>query len=315
MTVYYLCPGSPETISGGTRKLYDHVAILQAHGFDAKIVYNNELHAQPLTPNDVVVVPEVYGDGLRDFVPQQVKKIAFVQNGYLIDKFGISDRIRHPFLTTFGLLAIFTESEHTEALIGKRFSKLPVPLIRTHSSGNGRNGQPGPFRYGPWPRTKEVVYFDYKHEFENAGVLVGLQLPDGWAVTSMTGMTDEQIAEKYRTAAIFAACNTKEGMCAPTSEAIISGAVIVCWPGGPKHQSTVGGPMEYLTGRAVVVDQDNIDALREAIVDTARAIDADPELWAKRTREWSDWFQETYSREGEIQELCRIFTDLGYGPK
>lgn len=309
--IYYLCPGSPETISGGTRKLYDHVAILQAHGFDARVIYNAEIPTALFTDRDLVVVPEVYGDGLRDFVPAHVKKIAFVQNGYLIDKFGVSDRDRHPYLTTPGLVAIFTESEHTEALLRRRFADIPVPLIRTHSSGNGRNGQDAGFHYGPWPREREVVYFGYKHEAFNAQLFADIRLPAGWQLQSMTGMNDAQIAEKFRTAAIFAAANTDEGMCAPTSEAIISGCVNVCWPGGPSGQSVEGGPMEYLRGRSVIAQQDNIEALQTKIVSTAHKIGLYPQEWAAKTRAWSDWFQQTYSRQGEIDELCTIFERLG----
>ncbi len=308
--IFYLCPGSPQTLSGGTRKLYDHVAILSAHGFQAKIIYNHEVNEIKFTPDDIVVIPEVYGDGLREFPPGP-RKISFVQNGYLIDEFGVKERFRHPFVTTMGLIAIFTESEHTEYLIGKRFPGVKLPLIRTHSSGNGRNGQDAGFSYGEWPREKSVVYFDYKHEDDNAKLFADLELPDGWTASTLTGSTDAQVQDRLRTSAIFAAANTREGMCAPTAEAIISGAVNVCWPGGPKGQTVVGGPMEYLTGRAVIAPQGDLEALRNAITDTAFDIEADPYPWGVRTREWSDWYQATYSRQAEIDEICQIFEGFG----
>lgn len=309
--IFYLSPGSPETLSGGTRKLYDHVGILTAAGFQATIIYNHQAPRIDYQPDDLIVIPEVYGDGIRDFVPNTVRKIAFVQNGYLVDRFGVQDRDRHAFLTTPELVGIFTESAHTETLLRARFPDLQVPLIRTHSSGNGRNGGPGPFHYGEWPRDRAVVYFGYKHEQANALLFHDLDLPDGWVLETLTGQTDEAIAQRYRTAAIFAAANTEEGMCAPTSEAIISGCVNVCWPGGPTGQTIIGGPMEYLQGRSVVAAQDNIEALRSKIVSTARKIDLYPQEWATKTRAWSDWFQETYSRQAEIDETIAIFEKLG----
>lgn len=301
--IAYLSPGQPDTISGGTRKLYDHVAILCAHGYDARIVYTHEIGAVP----DLIVVPEVYGDGIRDFVPAGWPRVIFVQNGYLIDAADgvnyIADPERHPYMTTPELVAVLTESEHTTDLVRAKFPDLPVPIIRTHSSGNGRNGGHAGFRYGSWPRARRVVYFDYKHAHVNGAIFDDLDLPPGWDTMSMTGCSDEQIAEHMRTASIFAAANTHEGMCAPTSEAMISGAVNVCWTGG--------GPDEYLLGRAVIAEQDNVSALREAIVDTAYRIDLHPEHWSLLTRAWSDWFQATYSRDREVSEIVGIMEQLG----
>lgn len=306
--ILYLSPGAPSTLSGGTRKLYDHVAILQANGFDAGIVDLGQLRAGSYDDRDIVVIPEVYGDGIRDLIPPGLRRVVFVQNSYLTDEVDgmtiVGDPTRHPYLTTPELVAIFTESQHTEDRLTAKFPNLTVPLIRTHSSGNGRHGQDAGFTYGFWPRERRVVFFDYKHETDNRAVFKRLtrELPDGWSCETLTGRSDEEIAEAMRTVAIFAAANRNEGMCAPTSEAIISGCAIVCWTGG--------GPDEYLIGRAVIAEQDNVDALRNAIVRTAQDIDENPEGWARRTLEWSMWFQNTYSREGEIDELCAIFDKL-----
>lgn len=308
--IYYLCPGTPDTISGGTRKLYDHVAILEQEGFDARLVYTADVwRGIPFdTEHDIIVVPEVYGDGLRDFVPAGWPRISFVQNGYLtgpkVDGTTVvHDMDRHPFLTCPELVAIFTESEHTTELIRRNFPDLDVPLIRTHSSGNGRNGQHAGFGYGPWPRERRIVYFAYKHEADNAAIFNDLALPNGWQVHCMTGMTDVQIANEYRTSAVFVAANRDEGMCAPTSEAMICGAVIVCWTGV--------GPDEYLDGRCVKARQDDVAHLRASIIDTCYSIEHCSDLWAERTWEWSDYFQKTYSRQGEIDELVEIFQKLG----
>lgn len=303
--IFYLSPVKRDVcISGGTRKLFDHVAILQDYGFAAKVIYNSDLPELDATEKDVVVVPEVYGDGLKRIVAPGVPRISFVQNPYLVDM-GVMNPARHPFEDCPELVAVFTESQHTTDILGARFPELSAPLIRTHSSGNGRDGEDAGFFYGEWPRAKEIVYFGYKHESVNADILAGLDLPTGWSAVSMTGMTDAEIAEKMRTASIFMAANTDEGMCAPTSEAMIAGAVIVCWTGG--------GPDEYLQGRAAIAVQDDVPSLRYLIVRAAEEIDRSPETWAKATRIFSDWFQETYSRKGEIEEICGIFEELGYG--
>jgi glycosyltransferase involved in cell wall biosynthesis len=205
-------------------------------------------------------------------------------------------------MTTPELVAIFTESDHTTDIVKSRFPDLPVPIYRTHSSGNGRKGEHAGFRFGEWPRKKLVTYFDYKHADDNASLFRGLRLPEGWGTWCLSGMDDDRIAEMMRTCAIFVATNRFEGMCAPTSEAMISGSVIVCWTGG--------GPDEYLQERAVIAKQDDVDALRGAIEHTAADIDRRPEWWAEHTKNWSEWFQHRYSREREVEEICGLFDRL-----
>jgi hypothetical protein len=76
----------------------------------------------------------------------------------------------------------------------------------------------------------------------------------------------------------------------------------VCWTGG--------GPDEYLVGRSVIAPQDDMQALREAVTRTAYDIDAHGEVWARDTSLWSQEFQHTYSRQGEIDEICHIMRGL-----
>lgn len=288
----------------------DHVAILQANGFDARTAWLSQPSVN-LNVKDLVVIPEVIGDGLNHLIPHPVRRVGFVQNVHLIDRWGCHDPINHhPYMVTEDLVAIFTESEFTTNVMRERFPDLPCPLIRTHSSGNGRNGNLGPFRYGRWPREKWIMHFDYKFADNHAKVFQDIELPEGWGFKRLAGLSDEQIAETLRRGAIFVAANVEEGMCAPTSESIISGAVIVCWPGGPTGQKTTGGPCEYVVGRSVLAVQDDIEDLREKIVATALSIEQEGEWWAARTREWSDWFQSTYSRQGEVEEICSIMDEL-----
>lgn len=314
--ILYLNPGGPNPTSGGTRKLLGHVEMLKANGFLAMAVDHGRLAGMQLDPStDIVIVPEVYGDFLNYGIPHPVRRVGFVQNSYLTMKYGCHDPVNnHPFMVTEDLVAIFTESQHTEDRMREMFPNLQVPLIRTHSSGNDRNGQDAGFVYGEWPREKRVVFFAYKHEHLNGLVFDDLPLPSGWSTLCLAGMSDAEIAHTMRTSAIFAAPNIEEGLCAPTQEALLSGAIIVAWPGGPTGQKAVGGPLEYTLGRSVLAIQDDITDLREKIVATACSVDNESDWWAAKTREWADWHRVTYSREREITEICQIFTELGFGP-
>ena len=319
--IYWLCAADPHThLSGGVRKLGDLNVILQDNGFSSELLFPGA--AVEWYADDLVVVPEVFGTRLRTEIPTGVPRVSFVQNGYLLEV-ACNPAEPHPFVSTPDLVAVMTESDNTTDLVKARCPDLKVPIIRTHSSGNGRLGKNAGFSYGPWPREPRVIYFGYKHEAVNKQVFESLSLPDGWWAETLTGKSDEQIAHLMRTSAIFAAANVVEGMCAPTSEAIISGCVVVTWPGGPSQygfewmpsppwapdcspNTTIGGPMEYLAEHGVIVPQDDIDGLRRSVEFTARGIETDPDRWAKKTAVSSKWFQKTYSRKREVDEICEL---------
>lgn len=323
--IYWLSPVPPEqSNSGGTRKLGDLSCLLQGAGIDSCVAGLRDLGYIKWQAGDVVVVPEIFGHGLDTLIPRGVKRVSFVQNGYLID-LGIDLARPHPFLDTPDLLAVMVESQHSADLVRLRVPDLKVPIIPTHSSGNGRMGCDAEFRYGAWPREKRVAFFGYKHAGQNAAIFDNLPLPDGWATVQLTG-TDAEVATGLRSAAIFAAPNSIEGLCAPTQEAMISGCVVVAWPGGPSlfaHHPTpdwsyavaaadkwAGGPMEYLRGRAVMVPQDDVEGFRAALIRTAAHIDRDPEPWATKTLKWSRWHCKTYSRQREKDEVVEIMAGL-----
>jgi hypothetical protein len=283
--IYYLAPGPSTAISGGLRKLYDHVAILQQNGFDAVAVDTTKETPGP-RPGDLLVVPEVSGYILKS--RPGVNKILFCQNGYLL-----KDDTQ---LLCEDLVAVMVESQHTKSIVeNKRHGDTPI--ILTHPCVNGRDGKRGPFRFAPWEgRKKEIIYFQYKHEHVLDAILNELPLPRDWKLVCMTGMTDEQVAEAYRTASIFLAPNQREGLCAPTMEALISGTCIVGWYGG--------GTKEYLEGRAFMAKQDDVADLRELLVKSARSIGTG--LTNLPTEEWSTWIQLAYSREQEVDEIVGI---------
>lgn len=331
MTVYYMVPSKRASISGGTRKLFDHAAILQGHGIEAQAVpFLPPTKINP-SPGNLYVWAEVYGQYMIDALPEGTPRVAIIQNGYLLDFDGVAAPKPGPhWLYCPDLKAVLVESKHTEDIVRTRFPDLECPVIRFTSSGNGLMGMSSDqtrFDYGPWPRGKVITAFQYKRDDILAKLFTGLELP-GWQLKLISGFSDEQVEECLQTSAILAAPISCEGLCATTQEAFIAGCVIVGWPGGPSeyvpsiwpqngsyprpilNNSTYGGPMEYLKDRAVIVNQDDIDGLRRALIATAHQIDHDPSYWADRTAENVKWFAENYSREAEIQEIVEIYEGL-----
>lgn len=316
VVIYWLTPVPPGgTVSGGTRKLWDLCAVLAKHGWQSEWVTLDGWNVIDPAKGDLLIVPEVYGTSSGQ-IAGNCAWVSFIQNGYLMDPAAYIDVPQ--------LAAVFVESQHTARLVRERVRWLSAPTFLMPSSGNGRMGEDAGFRFGEWPRRKVVMYFGYKHKEQNRLIFDDLELPPGWWTQELTG-TDEEVAAAMRTGAIFAAPLAIEGMCAPTQEAMISGALIVCWPGGPSkfaHHPTPrwawslvsskldGGPVEYLRERCFVAAQDDVEAFRDAVVQAAKAVDEMPDQVAEATREWSEWMRTTYSREREVAALFRVMEKL-----
>src|ERR1019366_1031909 len=112
-----------ETISGGCRKLWDLDAVLRDNGFSSRVTIVQDLPSMEWG-DDLVLVPEVFGHGLDTLIPHPVRRAAFVQNGYLIDTYGIDINRPHPFDCTEDLVAVMAESDHTTDLIRARCPEL-----------------------------------------------------------------------------------------------------------------------------------------------------------------------------------------------
>src|SRR5205085_12103979 len=93
-TIYVICPDDP-TPSGGMRKLYRHVDVLNQAGYSAMILHEGNSKGlkwfENQTPiavkpvkmgiNDIVVVPEIFGQAISEMVPP-LKKVIINQGAY-----------------------------------------------------------------------------------------------------------------------------------------------------------------------------------------------------------------------------------------
>lgn len=243
--IIYLAPASRESFSGGVRKLYDHVDILNGAGMHARIVRSDIVDPVTLSPKDLIVVPEIYGDLLANLAPN-VAKVSFNQNAYN-SWTDVSDPERHPYLNTPSLLGVLTVSDDNKAFLEAIFPELAVERYRPWINVDNR------FTCGPWPRAKKLCYFARKRSEISTVVLGALYARgrfEGWEVVCLDGMTDDEIAEHYRTSAIFLSFSKLEGLGAPPLEAMLSGAMVVGFNGlaGSEYSSRFASvPEEQIT--------------------------------------------------------------------
>ena len=233
--ILYLAPAGRESFSGGVRKLYDHVDILNGAGVRARIVRSDVVDPVTISPKDLIVVPEIFGDVLSKLAPT-VAKVSFNQNAYL-SWTDVADVEHHPYLNTPSLLGVLCVSMDNYYLLRQTFPDLEIKHYRPWINVGDR------FKFGPWPRERKICYFARKRAEISTVVLGALyargRIDSSWAVVCLDGMTDEEIAGHLSTAAIFLSFSKLEGIGTPPLEAMLSGAMVVGFTGrgGDEYQN------------------------------------------------------------------------------
>ena len=136
-TIYYLCPDFAVP-SGGIRAVYRHVDLLNAAGRAAAVLHHKDRFACTwfehstrvvgapsvrLTPDDVLVVPEIYGPFI-DQLPREPRLLAFNQNAYLT-----FDRVPHGRPVPYDRFAAALTVSHDSAdYLRFAFPGLPVSV-------------------------------------------------------------------------------------------------------------------------------------------------------------------------------------------
>ena len=186
--ILVLCPDNPVP-SGGVRRLYRHVDVLNAHGMSAFVLhdqlgfrcqwFDNNTPILPISqaaigPSDYLVVPEIYGAGIAKIMPG-VPKIIFNQNAYFTFRGwpmgGIEDvcPYRHP-----DVVATLVVSQDSVEYLQYAF-----PGVAVHRLHYGID----PLFAPHWPKRRAIAFMPRKNATEVVQVLnllrVGMYLPGG----------------------------------------------------------------------------------------------------------------------------------------
>lgn len=255
----------PKRISGGQKTSFRHVELLRELGFNAVFRVHEDAHLQPwmeaapfvergtpLTANDIIVAPDDAPSLLTSLARSPGRGIVFVQNHLSSSLLRLEkdDRRR--------LNEFMTGSETIARWIHRHFPAASVAMVPFFA--DERVFTPAPGRRlsivtSPKKRRQEEqiireLFRDAYPEYRD--------LP--WI--SVTDATEREVADAFRTSAVFLSLSRLEGLGLTPLEAMRSGCIVAGFKG-------IGG-REYATdANGFWVEDDDCEAAAEAL---ARAL-------------------------------------------
>ncbi len=312
-TAWFICPDFTPP-SGGIRKLYRSVDILNDAGLHAAIV-----HKRPgfscawfdhrtrvvncsqvlVRHHDVIVVPEIYGASILD-LPSGVRQIIFNQNVYnTVSSLNSGGPAVAPYMNNPDLTAVLTVSEDNTAVIKYAFPGVHVRCVR-HWIDSTLYHPPG------CPKKRRIAYMPRRRAREAAEVLELLRLRgvlNNWEVVAIDGRKEAEVADLLRAAQIFLSFSHLEGLGLPPLEALACGCLVVGYHG-------FGGREFFQPPFATSVEDGNVVAFAQAVEDIINLIDANSTNMARAATAGARFVHNCFSRDGERQDLLSVFVPL-----
>ncbi|RKQ94101.1 glycosyl transferase family 1 [Solirubrobacter pauli] len=298
--------------SGGIRKQYHAVDVLNAAGHPAAVVHERRgfrcswfEHATTIVaaadvelgPRDVIVVPEIYWPSIRR-LPRGIRQVIYNQNAYLtldaLAAAGPAAAAAYVGNPDLGLVAVVSD-ENAEVL-SHAFPDVPIARVR-HSIDEALHHP------GAEARPRRIAYMPRRRGEEARQVLELLRLRgalQGWEVVPIEGRSETEVAELLRTCRIFLSLSEREGFGLPPCEAIACGCLVVGFDG-------FAGREFFQPPFARSVENGDVLALARALEALMVETESDPAAARAHAEAGVRFVRERYSAEAERQDLVAAF--------
>jgi glycosyltransferase involved in cell wall biosynthesis len=244
MNIYVLCPDHDQP-SGGIKKLYRHVDVLNGHGFSAYVLHQargfrctwfanrtrvayvpDVIRAIMRDKASYLVIPEIYGPEIADFAPG-VKKVMFNQSGYYtFAGYSLDKRATESPYLDRDVVAALVVSEDTRAYLRYAFPHLPITRIH-----NGVD--PALFAYSARKR-RQIAFMTDKNAEDVAQVINLLKFRGAlrsFDLVPIAGKSEAQVGRILRDALIYLSFSPQEGFGMAAAEAMACGCIAIGYDG------------------------------------------------------------------------------------
>ena len=310
--IFALCPEYAAP-SGGLRKLYHHVDLLNASGFLTFVLHqtvgfrSNQFQNQtaicyspqtPLTPLDVLVLPEVVGPRLATIAPG-VPRVIFNQNAYYTFKgYGLeADDLETPYRAR-EVLATLVVSEDSRQYLSYAFPGHRV--FRIHNAidqalFHNRDQKRPCLAFMPRKNREDAV--QVINLLKCRGALAGFDL------LAIENQTEAAAAQRMRQSMVFLSFGSPEGFCLPAAEAMSCGCVTIGYHGR-------GGREFFTPDHGFPIEAGDILGFATTVERVLADLRHNPEPLMQITKRASAFIRETYSPERERQDILDAWRQI-----
>jgi len=313
--LYFL---SPDTVSpsGGVRKIYRHVDILNARGFSAQVVhwqrefrckwfenqttvtYQSEVD---LRESDYLVIPEMWQPVVAE-TTKGFKKVIFNQNAYytFCEYFQKDDP--SVLYGSDDVVGAITVSEDSVRYLQYAFPKLPV--FRVHY---GINTELFQFTRD---KKKQICFMPRKNSEDARQVTYILKARNALAdfeLVPINNLSEQEAAQVICESQIFLSFGYPEGFGLPPAEAMASGSIVIGYHGNGGREffkPEFSYPIEVgdIIGFAQTVEQ----VIQEIMQQGDRDLDA----IEKKAKLASEYISQHYSLEREELDVVETWSQI-----
>jgi hypothetical protein len=301
--------------SGGIRKEYRSVDVLNAAGISAAVVHHSQrfrcdwfpnetrvVGAREVTvsPSDVVVVPEIYATSIGN-LPSGVRQVIFNQNVYLtLDSLAtVGPSAATPYRDNLDLVAVAAVSDQNAELLRYVFPGLAVYRIRWSLD-------PGIYFPAQGPTGRRIAFMPRRRADDANQVIAILRLREalkGWEVVEIAGRSEREVAELMRTCSVFLSFSEREGLGLPPLEAIACGCLVVGFTG-------YAGVEYFRPPFATAIEDGDVGKFAAEVERLLDWIEEDPLAARQAALKGYQYVLDTYSQEMERSDLVVLFGSL-----
>ena len=324
--IYYYCPDTNDP-SGGIRKIYTHVDILNKNGLSASVLHATKgfrctwfensskvcyLTRTDIADTDYVVVPEFFNlcymnkkrrdpgsKAFQELYARTSKMVIFNQGTYITFNGNSFDPSE--------LSNIHRDEKTLAALVvsedGERFLKYAFPelkLFRVHNSINTNLFFPGTVK-------KKQICFMPRRNREYALNVINILKSRGilkeFNILAIENMTERQTAAIMSESLIFLSFGFPEGFSMPPAEAMAGGCVVIGYHG-------MGGREYFHPDFCFPIETGNILDFVFTVEKVIRTLDDNPAMLKDMALKGSSYIRKNYPIEREEEDVLNCWKSL-----